>query len=240
VRLHARQFCHKPSDEAAFTLLELLAVVAILALLMALCLPSLAEARKSAGRAACQSTLSQWAKAVIMYADANYAYLPRRGQGAQPTVVIDRPEDWFNALPPLMKTTAYRDLVSAQHMPQPGQSSLYMCPQALNAGDGFFFAYAMNMRLSTWNAAKPDRIDRVAPPAVQVFMADGPGNYCSALPSKEAYSPVARHLGRVKISFLDGHVNSFPEAYVGCRMGDPRHGDVQWIVPGSSWPGPIE
>lgn len=224
----------------AFTLVELLVVVGTIALLVMLLMTGLANARGSAGRTACQTTLAQWGRAVGMYTDANKGYLPRRGQGAQPTSIVDRPEDWFNALPPLMNAPAYRDLVKAGRVPRPGESGIHVCRQATKPPGEHFFSYAMNMRLSTWNTEKPDRIDRVAQPSVQVFMADGPGNYCSALPSRQAYSPVARHLDRVNISFLDGHVHSFAGDYVGCGLGDPHRGNIQWVVPGSPWPGPVE
>src|SRR5262249_20289432 len=156
----------------------------------------------------------QWATAVIMYADANKSYLPRRGQGAQPTAIVDRPEDWFNALPPLMQMPSYQKLVTSKHIPQPHDQSIFICPQAEPSHGTYFFAYAMNMMLSTWNTEKPNRIDRVAPPGVQVFMADAPGNYCSALPRPKPYSPVARHHKSLNIAFLDGHVAAFPGEYI--------------------------
>ncbi len=222
----------------AFTLVEVLVVVSVLALLIAVLLPSLAAARRSAQRTACQAILSQWATAVIMYAEANKSYLPRRGQGAQPTMIVDRPEDWFNALPPLMRVPCYFELILANRKPQPGDKSVYVCPRSGPSQGTQFFAYGMNMLLSTWNAEKPDRIDRVAPPGVQVFMADGPGEYCSVLPRSRPYSPVARHDRALNVSFLDGHVAAFPGTYVGCGVGDPLRGNIRWVVPNSSWPGP--
>ena len=71
-------------------------------------------------------------------------------------------------------------------------------------------------------------------------MSEGNGGYGSLLPSKNDYTPVARHLGRANISFLDGHVASFTGDYIGCGIGDPHRSDVQWIVPGDAWAGPNE
>lgn len=51
----------------AFTLLEVLVVVSIIAVLAGLVLPALARARVEGRRAACRSQLSQLAKAVQMY-----------------------------------------------------------------------------------------------------------------------------------------------------------------------------
>lgn len=228
----------RSSPQAAFTLVEVLTVVGIVAVLGGVLIPSLLTARQAARTTACQSNLRQWATAVVIYANSNSGYLPRRGQGAQPTAIIDRPSDWFNALPPILGLARYAELSERKRIPRPKDASIWMCPEAVDAEEENYFAYAMNMLLSTWNAPRPDRIDRVAPPSVQVFMADGPGPYCSILPADRPYSPVARHRGYVNLNFLDGHAARFAGHYVGCGSGDPSRGDVRWRVPNSPWPGP--
>src|SRR5436190_22920738 len=95
-----------------FTLAELLVVLGIVGALIVLVFPTVTAARRAARGAACTSNLRQWATACIAYAAANDRFLPRRGQGQQPTTVVDRPADWFNALPPLLGTPPYRDLVA--------------------------------------------------------------------------------------------------------------------------------
>src|SRR5262245_20961997 len=110
-----------------FSLVELLVVVAILSLLIAILLPSLRPARESAGAAACLANLRQWAAANCMYAQENGGWLPRRGQGVQPTVNILRREDWFNALPRYFSAMSFAELVAAGTPPRPGESSLWIC-----------------------------------------------------------------------------------------------------------------
>ncbi|MFO0838252.1 MAG: prepilin-type N-terminal cleavage/methylation domain-containing protein [Phycisphaerae bacterium] len=222
-----------------FTLVELLVVVAIIALLLALLLPALSAARESVRALQCETHLRSWAAAVGMYANENCGFLPRRGQGMQYTTNIARPDDWFNALPPLLALPKYVDLAAAGATPRPGDSSPWMCPRAESPGVANFFAYGMNMRLSTWGVLRPDRIDAVAPPAVQVFLSEGVGGFCSLIPSPQPYSVVARHRSRLNIAFLDGHVATFEGARVGCNTGDPLRSDVQWFVPGSLWTGPL-
>jgi prepilin-type processing-associated H-X9-DG protein len=217
----------------------LLVVLGIIALLIAFLLPALVVARQQAASMQCESNLRQWAIAANLYANQWRGCLPRRGTGQQPTLQISRPEDWFNALPPLMKMRSFYDLVLATKPPQPADGTLWTCPQASGAPDAVnYFAYAMNMALSTWNAPQPDRVDKVGQPATMVFMVDGAGPYCSALPRNQPYSPVARHRGHANVAFLDGHVASIDAAYLGCQTGDPNHADVRWLVPNSVWQPP--
>ncbi len=77
------------ADRQAFTLGELLLVVAIIAVLASLLLPALSRARAKAWRARCVSNLHQLGLAVELYAQANRHYLPVAAM--QPTVNTNFP-----------------------------------------------------------------------------------------------------------------------------------------------------
>ena len=186
----------------------------------------------------CQANLHQWALAVQNYATIHHGELPRRGQGVQPTTQFDRPNDWFNALPPLMESEPLTRRLADNVPPVPGESGPWMCPDLLDNGQPQYFAYGMNMWLSTSKGANPDRIDKVGPTTTMVFLADGIGTQCSVLPANSPYSPAPRHGGYVNLAFLDGHVTAFSGPEVGCGVGDPSRPDIRWVVPGSPWTGP--
>jgi len=219
-----------------------LVVIAIIAILIGLLLPTLGRARKASSQASCISNLRQWGLATQMYAIENHGYLPRRGQGVAPTVQVDRLADWFNVLPPMLKLDAYTDLNANNQIPRPGgASSVWLCPDAADFEGKYYWSYGMNMGLSVENGAQnngmPDKISSVGDASTMALFADAPGNYCSVFPSRFAngYNPVARHNKGVNICFLDGHATAVPWDYVGVGTGLVEHADLRWHPPESTW-----
>jgi prepilin-type N-terminal cleavage/methylation domain-containing protein/prepilin-type processing-associated H-X9-DG protein len=61
---------------AAFTLVELLVVIGIIAVLIAVLLPALRRARESANRTACLSNLRQIGQGIVAYTNDNHQWMP--------------------------------------------------------------------------------------------------------------------------------------------------------------------
>ena len=79
------------NSRRAFTLVELLVVVGIIAVMVGILMPALSRARESARQVQCLSNLKQLSNATVAYVNENRGYYPgRAGQGA---------DSWFNGDP---------------------------------------------------------------------------------------------------------------------------------------------
>jgi len=115
-----------------FTLVELLVVIGIIAILIALLLPTLAKAREQANRTACLSNLRQLAMAAIQYAHQYKGQLPieayqRIVVNLGPLGTIDETyiaPDLFRQDMYLLMRTGTKDVVPTTARPDP----IWQCP----------------------------------------------------------------------------------------------------------------
>jgi prepilin-type processing-associated H-X9-DG protein/prepilin-type N-terminal cleavage/methylation domain-containing protein len=214
----------------AFTFLELLIVMAIIAMLAALIVALIGPVNAMRDQSHSASNLRQWGVALAAYANDNDGFIPRRGQGVQPVGQLNRPEDWFNALPPYLGMKPYGDLVAAGQRPKAGANSIFIRPGAKDPGGTAFLSYGMNMNLSPWNLSMATKLGQIEQPAVTVFLAEAPGQYASTYPSSQPYGCVAPYRKQGNILFLDGHVSAYSASYLGVGKGDPQRDDVRWLT----------
>lgn len=90
------------SDRRAFTLLELLIVIVIVALLAGLILPTLGRARLTAKRAACQANLAGIGRAAAMYQSQYGDFVPICWINRSPADVVHPFRSWRGMLLPYL------------------------------------------------------------------------------------------------------------------------------------------
>jgi prepilin-type N-terminal cleavage/methylation domain-containing protein/prepilin-type processing-associated H-X9-DG protein len=161
----------------AFTLVELLVVIAVIAILAGLLLPALSRGKESAMSVKCLTHLRQWGVAQQVYAAENGDAIPRDGTDNSGQYAVETgnlegpgsprdPAAWFNVLPPYMATKSLEGAWDAttqdpsmelrEGMPFPGRNAgVWHCPAAksvpkdtfMREGVFGFFSYVMNSDL---------------------------------------------------------------------------------------------
>ena len=106
----------KPKAGAAFTLIELLTVIAVILALAALLLPVISKAKTQSQRTTCVSNLRQVSLAIRMYADDNKDVLPQLGQHSRGSDLV-----WI-AFRPMVQ-----NYLSIQRQASP-DDKVFVCP----------------------------------------------------------------------------------------------------------------
>ena len=193
-------------EKRGFTLIELLVVVAIIALLMAILIPTLNRAREQGKRAACLSNLKQLTLGWIMYADDNDDKIvcasTNLKEGWVRWVVRTAPEE-----------EKIHGVRSGLFYPYCPVLKLYKCPTGLR---GEVVTYAIMDRMNgytgipgTRNLMVYRRMQIKRPIERAVFLDEGflTSNSYTVWYEKEEWfdPPPVRHGDGTNFSFADGH-----------------------------------
>ena len=219
---------HSRRRGRAFTLVELLVVVAILALLLSMLMPSLRRAMDITRNMICMTRLKGLSTGFAFYAEANGGclpsdrYYPPGGGGYEG-------ERWFEQLAPHVDE-ALTDLRESDIFKCPMHEMLtWTWPPAdeLRVGTtSSRLAYGYNAKLmASWHSGRPVRKADVDKPAKCILMAgrsDWDNAYQIANVGITNSGGISlRHDERCAVAFVDGHV----------RLVKGEDMDNAWIAP---------
>lgn len=193
-----------PNFRRAFTLIELLIVIAIIAILAALLLMGLTKAKAKTREVVCKNNLRQFGQAMQMYAADNDDFLPPEGTGTSLNPTIG----WYIALPRVMGIPTYAEMEWRTNPAAPLTRSPLICPSNTNRSNGNnLFHYCLNEHLDGTGAGdRRTRISTLPRPSVVVWLFDN-GKLAARAQWNNLHTNI--HSRGANISFLDGHVQHF-------------------------------
>lgn len=188
-----------------FTLVEVLVVIAIVALLVSLAYPSLQKAMDTAKNAKCQANLRALGAACLAYAADNDGYVPPNGPLS-------------NGLDPTSHVTAWSNQMGQYGLKKP--NNLFWCPsedQAFCLSPGRS-SYAIPGALSpgsrfcgdTWPNSGPfPRINTLEYPSKVILLYEFFGHHYGDPPGSENIAAGGKPAAQLNVVFLDGHVGTY-------------------------------
>ncbi|RRJ96641.1 prepilin-type cleavage/methylation domain-containing protein [Opitutaceae bacterium TAV4] len=208
-----------------FTLVELLTVIAIIGILAAIILPTVATVRSSARAAQCKSNLRQIGVAAMMYSAENKdLILPYAYDAEQASTPLHR-KNWPGLLLSYVggRSLGNNAISSYDEMP------VYKCPAVTESVFGYGHNVTYLCRISGGTVTQRFDMSMAVAPSRTILIVDSGKGIASSSQEWRPYAraggkdgkglngndfvPVFRHRGGTcNAVFLDGHVAAFKEA----------------------------
>jgi prepilin-type N-terminal cleavage/methylation domain-containing protein/prepilin-type processing-associated H-X9-DG protein len=161
-----------------FTLIEILVVIAIIAILAAILFPVFARARENARRASCQSNLKQLGLGIKMYTQDYDERVPPIEINAIADADATHPYGWADAVQPYLKSTQIFQCPSEKWGARYPNDPIFNGPRPTGPGAGYT-DYWMNI-LASKTAAQGSggkSIAEFAYPSQTILLGDGGGTW---------------------------------------------------------------
>ncbi|MCK6488390.1 MAG: type II secretion system GspH family protein [Planctomycetes bacterium] len=229
----------------AFTLIELLIVLAVVGVLMGMLMPAIGRVKDAARETSCRSQLGQIGMGMLAYSVDNRGFLPALNGGV--TAMTAKPNDWYTnklddggfvTVPSWTAKAGNRSTGSAR-------SGVWLCPQVkpgeYNWGGGYSYFEGSGHGLGSYSN-RSQRRSRISRPDSYPLVFDGqrhpslanPAQVCTwigafcpkCLPWSSASFPgnwnegAGRHQGRMNILFLSGAAGARSYENVKANEGD--------------------
>lgn len=222
------------STRGAFTLVELLVVIGIIALLISILLPVLSKARAAANRVVCLSNLKQLYGGFLLYCNDNKGYFPTCAEPAGVSF-MHMDEDWIHweanrnldesAIAKYLGISGdnFRKLLRCPSDPIEGRKTL----PGITPGQGpYFFSYGMNDSTGAngvGSALGRTKISQWRAPSIKILLTEP---FYTYEPTWDYADPLSRRHGKgqsrkiaslmatqASTVFMDGHAEGVEDDF---------------------------
>lgn len=197
----------------AFTLIELLTVIAIIGILASILIPAVAQVRESGRRTKCLSNLRQISQAMVMYATDHDGRLPQPNWGTDS-------DGWlYEGSPTARGRNPINPVRSGQLWDYLESEEIYRCPTDwMNQNADFeartqqLSSYCMNGSAAGYSGGPALNIEAFRPDAIMFWEADERQFAFYNDGSNYPYEGISlRHGKGAHIAGIDGHVEAIAE-----------------------------
>jgi prepilin-type N-terminal cleavage/methylation domain-containing protein/prepilin-type processing-associated H-X9-DG protein len=213
----------------AFTLIELLITITVIAIIASLAVPGMAKAKSKVRSIQCINNLKQWGLGVQLYAADHDDYLPEEGTAA-PGIGVLR-IGWYVTLPRELGLPPYYEMAWRTNADLPLPRSIFLCPaNSRRATNNNLFHYCLNEHVDgTGTRDRPIKVGSISAPAQLVYLFDN-GRRAAVAQQNNVHTNL--HANGAHFLFVDGHSAHFRNIaywnFTGNR-GRTNNPDLLWI-----------
>lgn len=190
----------------AFTLMELMVVVSIIAILAALVFPSIQKGGQRVKGAACLNNLKQWGLATQFYVLDHDDWLPKDGAPNG----TSKHNGWYIDLPKQLGIPNYHALAWRTNKDSSPPKSIWICPANRTRSNGNnLFHYCLNAHVNGSGAGNQIKLGSVSYPSKTIWLFDN-GKRAAVAQHNNVHTNL--HARGAQFSFLDGHSAYFPNS----------------------------